>query len=77
LQGKSELFSGNPIDELELARKVELRKITIQGINGGVMLALENLILCDDLARLAVNDVNFGDEAVYLFIFLNHTYNIA
>ena len=67
----------NPIDKLELARKVELRKVTIQGINGGVMLALENLIPCDDVARLAVNDVNFGDEAVYLFIILNHTYNIA
>ena len=71
------LFLCNPIDELELARKVELRKITIQGINGGVMLAFENLILCDDLARLAVNDVNFGDEAVYFIIFIIHTYKVA
>ena len=77
MQGKSELFSGNPIDELELARKIELRKITIQSINRSVMLALENLIPCDDVARLAVDDVNFGEEAVYFFIFLNHTYNIA
>ena len=42
-----------------------------------MMLAFENLILCYDVARLAVNDINFGDEAVYLFIILNHTYNIA
>ena len=70
-------FSSNPIDKLELARKVELSKVTIQGINGGVMLALENLIPCYDVARLAVNDVNFGDEAVYSFIFLIHTYKVA
>ena len=71
------LFLCNPIDKLELARKVELRKVAIQGINGGVMLALENLIPCDDVARLAVDDVNFGDEAVYLFIILIHTYKVA
>jgi len=40
------------------------------------MLALQNLIPCDDVARLAVNDINFGDEAVYLFIILNHVYNL-
>jgi hypothetical protein len=72
----SRFFLRNPIDKLELARKVELRKITIQGINGGVMLALENLIPCYDVARLAVNDVNFGDEAVCFSVFLNHTYTV-
>ena len=41
-----------------------------------MMLALENLIPCHDVARLAVNDVNFGDEAVCLFIILNHVINI-
>ena len=41
------------------------------------MLALQNLIPCYDVARLAVNDVNFGDEAVYFFIFLNHTYKVT
>ena len=66
-----------PLNKLELARKVELSKITIESFNRIMMLAFENLILCYDVARLAVNDVNFGDEAVYLFIILNHTYNIA
>ena len=41
------------------------------------MLALENLIPCHDVARLAVNDVNFGDEAVYFLIFIIHTYKVA
>jgi len=41
------------------------------------MLTLENLIPCDYVARLAVNDVNFGEEAVYLFIILIHTYKVA
>ena len=76
-QGKSEFILSNPLDKLKLARKVKLSKITIQGINRSVMFALQNLIPCYDVARLAVNDVNFGDEAVYLFIILNHTYNIA
>ena len=40
------------------------------------MLALQNLIPCYDVARLAVNDVNFGDEAVFLFIILNHIYTL-
>ena len=40
------------------------------------MLALQNLIPCYDVARLAVNDVNFGDEAVCFSIFLNHTYTV-
>ena len=37
------------------------------------MLALQNLIPCYDFARLAVDDVNLGDEAVYFLIFFNHT----
>lgn len=40
------------------------------------MLALQNLIPCYDLARLAVDDVNLGDEAVCLFISFNHEYNL-
>jgi len=75
LQEKNDLFESflsNPLDKLELPRKVKLSKITIESFNRIMMLAFENLILCDDVARLAVNDVNFGDEAVYSFI-LNHT----
>ena len=72
----SRVFLGNPLDELKLARQAKLGKVTIQSINRVVMLAFQNLILCYDVARLAVNDVNFGDEAVYLFIILNHVYNL-
>lgn len=67
------IYLRNPFDKLELARKVKLGKITIEILNRIVMFAFEKLILCDDVARLAVDDVNFGDEAVYLFIILNHT----
>ena len=66
-----------PINELELARQVELRKITIDSINRSVVLTLEDLIPCYDVARLAVDDVNLGDEAVYFLIFIIHTYNIT
>ena len=72
----SRVFLRNPINELKLARQAKLGKVTIQGVNRIVMLALENLIPCYDVARLAVNDVNFGDEAVCFSIFLNHTYTV-
>jgi len=71
------LFLCNPIDKLKLAWQAKLGEVTIQGINGGVMLTLEDLIPCDDVARLAVDDVNFGDEAVYFLIFIIHTYKVA
>ena len=38
------------------------------------MLAFEDLISWDDLARLAVNDVNFGEEAIYFFIFHDYRF---
>ena len=69
----SNFFSSHPINELELAGQAELGKVTIQGIDRSMMLALQNLIPCYDVARLAVNDVNFGDEAIHFFIFFNHT----
>lgn len=62
-----------PLDEFKLAWQTKLGEVTIEGVNRVVMLALEDLIPCDNLARLAVNDVNFGDEAIYLFIIFNHT----
>ena len=71
----SRVFLGNPFDKLKFAWQAKLGKITIESFNGLMMLAFENLILCDDVARLAVNDVNFGDEAVY-FVILNHIYNL-
>ncbi len=61
-----------PFDEFKLAWQAKLGEVTIEGVNRVVMLALENLIPCDNLARLAVNDINFGDEAVYFLIFFNH-----
>ena len=68
-------FLCNPFDKLKLAWQAKLCKVTIQGINRIVMLTFQNLIPCDDVARLAVNDINFGDEAVY-FVILNHIYNL-
>lgn len=65
----------NPFNKLKLAWQAELGKVTIQSINRIVMLTFQNLIPCDDVARLAVNDINFGDEAVY-FVILNHIYNL-
>ena len=62
-----------PFDEFKLAWQAKLGEVTIKGVNRVVMLALEDLIPCDNLARLAVNDINFGDEAVYFLIFFNHT----
>ena len=41
------------------------------------MLTLEDLIPCDDIAGLAVNDVNLGDEAVYFLIFIIHTLKVT
>ena len=76
-QINSQLFLGNPLDKFKLARQAKLGKITIQGINRIVMLALENLIPCYDVARLAINDINFGDEAVYYIFNFNHVINIV
>jgi hypothetical protein len=61
---------------LKFAWQAKFGKITIQSINRVVMLTFQNLILCYDVARLAVNDVNFGDEAVCLCVILNHIYNL-
>ena len=72
LQAKSELFLAYPFDKFELARKVKLGKISVEILNRIMMFTFENLILCDDVARLTVNDVYFGNEAVYFTIFLNH-----
>ena len=72
----SRAFLGNPLDEFKLARQAKLGKVTIQCTNRIMMLAFQNLIPCYDVARLAVNDINFGDKAVYLFVILNHVYNL-
>jgi len=61
-----------PLDEFKLAWQTKLGEVTIEGVNRVVMLALKDIIPWDNLARLAVNDINFGDEAVYFLIFFNH-----
>ena len=62
------VFLSNPLDKLELARKVELSKIFIQIFDGCVMLAFHHDISVDDLTALAVNYVDLGDKTVNSFI---------
>ena len=66
----------NPLDKLELARKVKLGKILIQIFDGCVVFAFHHDIPVDDLTALAVNDVDLGDKTVNSFIFY-HTYNVS
>ena len=70
------VFLSNPLDKLELARKVELSKIFIQIFDGCVMLAFHHDIPVDDLTALAVNDVDLGDKTVNSFI-LNHVNKVT
>ena len=70
------VFLSNPLDKLELTRKVKLSKIVIQILDGCVMFAFHHDIPVDDLTALAVNYIDLGDKTVNSFI-LNHTNNIA
>ena len=65
------VFLSNPLDKLELARKVKLGKILIQIFDGCVVFAFHHDIPVDDLTALAVNYIDLGDKTVNSFI-LNH-----
>ena len=67
----------DPLHKLELARQAKLGKIFVEIFDGCVVFAFHHDITLYDLAALAVNDVDLGDETIYLFIIFYHTYNIA
>jgi len=61
----------NPLHKLKLARKPKLGKVSVESLDGVVVLSLEHLVASNNLARLTINDVDLGEESVY-FIILNH-----